>query len=97
MTTLVGGAAPDEVLVQFHGHNRSLLLRDWYQLAISESGVIRPVEGLPADPRLATYQAQLQQLCNLMADRKHSLADFATAYRVQEIVEAVLASNSVSS
>lgn len=96
MTCLVGGAAPDEVLVQFHGRSRSLELRDWYRLSINEGGNTSPVDGLPTDPRLATYQAQLDQLCNLLAGREHSLADFAVAYRVQEIVEAILSSQTES-
>ena len=49
-----------------------------------------PVDGLPADPSLASYQAQLQQQCELLAQRKHTLPDFKGAYRVQEIIEAIL-------
>lgn len=96
MSCLIGGAAPDEVLMQFHGHHRSLQLRDWYQLSISEAGNVSPIDGLPADPRLATYQAQLQQVCNLMAGQQHNLPDFEVAYRVQEIIEAILATRSSS-
>lgn len=92
MTCLVGGSAPDEVLVQFHGRTQTLQLRDWYQLAVLRDGETQLVPGLPDDPRLATYQAQLQQVCALIAGQPHTLPDFAAAYRVQKIIEAILAS-----
>lgn len=90
MTALVGGGAPDEVLVQFHGRTQTLQLRDWYQLSQLQDGETRAIAGLPDDPRLATYQAQLQQVCALIAGQPHTLPDFAAAFRVQEIIEAIL-------
>jgi predicted dehydrogenase len=88
----VGGAAPDLIEARFVGDGREWRLSDWYRLEAfdAESPQGRPVSGLPADPRLASYRRQLDQLHAMLSGDVHSLPDFAEALAVQRIVEAML-------
>jgi predicted dehydrogenase len=92
LSASTGGADPDLVEARFIGAQSELRLSDWYRLelidAASPQG--RPVPGLPADPRTATYRRQLEQLCAMLAGEPHSLPDFGDALAVQRIIEAML-------
>ena len=95
MSAQVGGAAPDEVVAEFHGAGRTLRLRDWHVLteAGGADGAVRaeaPVPGQPVDARQAVQQAQLTQLVACIEGRAHALPGFPAALRVQRIVESIL-------
>lgn len=92
MSAQVGGAAPDEVVAEFHGAGRTLRLRDWHLLteAGDASAAEAPIPGQPEDARQAVQQAQLTQLAACLDGRAHALADLTAALRVQRIVEAIL-------
>lgn len=92
MSAQVGGAAPDEVVAEFHGVGRTLRLRDWHLLteAGGVGGAEAPVPGQPADARSAVQQAQLGELAALIEGRAHALPGFPAALQVQRVVEAIL-------
>jgi predicted dehydrogenase len=88
----VGGTAPDLIEARFVGAATEWRLSDWYRLEVADAQAPqgRPAPGLPADPRLASYQRQLDQLHAMLSGDAHSLPDFADALAVQRIVEAML-------
>ncbi|MFM8755960.1 MAG: hypothetical protein ACKODU_02890 [Limnohabitans sp.] len=89
---LVGGPGSDLIQAQFHGACETLLLSDWYHLT-RRSGPFpleRSMPGLPAEPRVATYQRQLDQLLALIQGRPHNLASFDEALSVQMLIENIL-------
>jgi predicted dehydrogenase len=89
----VGGQAPDVVEARFIGAGRELRLIDWFRLVEHSPGRAgEPVAGLPDDPRSAAFLSQLDQLHAMLAGRAHTLPDFAAAWRVQRVIEAMLAS-----
>jgi predicted dehydrogenase len=89
----IGGRAHDVIEVRCIGANRELRLVDWYQLLEAGGGSdFEPVRGLPENPRQAAYQAQLDQLAEMLSGRPHTLPDFATALSVQRTIETLLKS-----
>lgn len=90
-----GGAAPDLIEASFIGARSELRLVDWYRLehvhAKAPQG--EPVAGLPADPRNAAYQRQLDQLAAMLAGEPHTLASFDDALAVQTCIEGMLSSS----
>jgi predicted dehydrogenase len=88
----VGGTAPDLIEARFIGAAAEWRLSDWYRLETFDAKAPqgRPAPGLPADPRLASYQRQLDQLHAMLSGDTHSLPDFADALAVQRTVEAML-------
>lgn len=93
-----GGAPPDLIEARFIGAAAELRLIDWYRLERIHLGAPsgEPVTGLPADPRQAAYQRQLDQLAALLAGEPHTLARFADALAVQTCIEGMLAAPSAS-
>ena len=91
---IVGGAPPDRIEARFVGVREERVLSDWYRLEIldAETPAGRPQPGLPADPRTAAYQRQLEQLHALLSGEAHTLPSFAEALAVQRGVEAILTS-----
>lgn len=92
MSGSVGGQPPDVVEARFVGAQRELRLVDWFRLVDRAPGSGGGTEfpGLPADPRNAAFQAQLDQLHSMLSGRPHTLADFASALAVQRVVESML-------
>jgi predicted dehydrogenase len=94
ITGTTGGAPPDLIEARFIGAQTELRLVDWYRLeqvhAAAPQG--EPVPGLPADPRRAAYQKQLDQLVALIRREPHTLASLADALTVQQCIEGMLSS-----
>ena len=86
-----GGAGPDVVEFVVRGETGALRLRDWYRLQAFDGDGWTDVLG-DARPQLAAdaYTAQLDQLAALLRDEPSSIATFAEALSVQELVEATL-------
>ena len=84
-------AGADEVQFTVRGSERSFRLTNWYQLTGATSD--GPWEPLLSDEAVAppaAYAAQLGQVAALADDNPNSLATFAEAYAVQELVESLL-------
>ena len=92
LTGSVGGQPPDLVEARFIGSSSELRLSDWYRLDCLDASAPngKPVVGLPDDPRLATYQRQLDQLHAMLSGEAHSLPSFADALIVQTLIENML-------
>lgn len=94
VTGTTGGAAPDLIEARFIGAQAEWRLVDWYRLehvhAAAPQG--EAVPGLPADPRRAAYQKQLDQLVALIRGEPHTLASLADAFAVQQCIEGMLSS-----
>ncbi len=92
LTGSVGGQPPDLVEARFIGSSSELRLSDWYRLDCLDASAPngKPVAGLPDDPRLATYQRQLDQLHAMLSGEAHSLPSFADALIVQTLIENML-------
>lgn len=89
LTGDVGGRAPDYNEWTLYGSQASYRLRDWFDLRAGDDDGWRdpllnpsPQEGL---------SGQLDAVVDMLAGRPHRLPTFADAFRVQEIVEAILA------
>ena len=90
-----GGAGPDTVEFTVHGATGALRLENWYELSAvlpgASSWSAQRVDIAPyAQPRTATYQAQLDNLVSWFHGRPSRLPDAARALRVQQIVEKLL-------
>ncbi len=87
----VGGAGPDRVEFTLWGSRRSYRMTDFYRLWQSDGGGWH--DALPGidNPALDSYGLQLDELVRMLDGEPHVLPDFATALRVQEQVEAILA------
>ncbi|MEZ5225239.1 MAG: hypothetical protein R2710_00790 [Acidimicrobiales bacterium] len=70
------------------GRSRSLRVLDWYRLQATDGGEWADLLG---DDRLAlgtsAYHSQLDQLARMLDGESHTLANFAEALAVQELVE----------
>jgi predicted dehydrogenase len=86
-----GGTGPDEVVYTVWGSKGSARLVDWFTLFTSDGGPWQPAPGTPADPRQAALLAQVDHLADAVEGKPYSMASFADALAVQELVEAVLA------
>jgi len=93
-----GGAPPDLIEARFIGVGAEMRLIDWYRLERTHAGAPQgePVNGLPADPRQAAYQRQLDQLVAMIAGEPHTLASFADALAVQACIESMLTSTAAT-
>jgi len=91
LTGTSDAAGTDEVEFTVRGSERSLRLTNWYQLtsAVSDSPW-EPVLSAEAVAPPAAYAAQLGQVAALTRGEPNTLATFAEAYAVQELVEALL-------
>ncbi len=84
-------AGADEVEFTVRGSSRSFRLSNWYQLTAAESdGPWTEVLPESATAGPAAYDKQLAQVAAMAGGRPNSLATFAEAYAVQELVEALL-------
>jgi len=84
-------AGADEVEFVVRGSERSFRLTNWYQLtAATANASWQPVLPEAAIAGPASYTAQLDQMARMVAGEPNTLATFAEAYAVQELVEALL-------
>jgi predicted dehydrogenase len=86
VSALSGMAAPELYEWILWGERRSYLLRNWGELFVVDGDGWSPVD-LPGDrgseaTRLSLFARAIR------GDRQHNLADFAAAFRVQQVVEA---------
>ncbi len=92
LVATTGGEPQETVSARFLTAKAEWRLENWYQLTRRDSthpdGLVLTQD---ADPRGATYQAQLSQLAALMRGQSHSLPDFDVAFQVQRVIESLLA------
>ena len=89
----VGGDGPDLAEFTLWGERRSLRLSNFYELDESaENGWTTAMPEIEA-PALDAYMLQLDELVKLLDGEAHALPDFRAALSVQELVEAILASD----
>lgn len=90
-----GGAGPDVVEFTLRGDSGALRLENWFELSASDGVRWTPVPppGLGPDrpdPRTAAYQAQLDDLANMVSGAPHALPDAGVALEVQRVIESIL-------
>ncbi len=90
LTGDVGGRAPDYNEWTLYGSQASYRLQDWYQLTIANDDGWRDLN--PDPPPAEGLQRQLDAVIQMIHGRPNPLPTFADALRVQELVEAILAS-----
>ena len=86
----VGGAGPDLVEYTVWGSRRSYRVFDWNQLFSSDGGPWERGLSHIADPREEGYRRMLDNFVAQLEGRPHTMASFAQALSVQELVEAML-------
>ena len=91
LVATTGGDSQDMVRASLLGKHTEWRLEDWYKLVRLDSQHPAGISLVQdADPRTATYQGQLDQLACMMQGQAHSLPNFETALRVQQVVEDLL-------
>ena len=86
----VGGAQPDRQELTVKGSRASRRITEFYIDAMSDGGQFTEVGARPKDPRVASLQAQLDDLHLCMDGKPNRLATPEEAFRVQKLVEAML-------
>ncbi len=87
-----GGVGPDVVDFTVRGTTGSLRITDWYHLQRASGGDWQQLLGANRSVLAAdAYSAQLGELSKMLDCQKHSIATFAEALAVQDLVESVLA------
>ncbi len=87
----VGGAQPDRQEVTIKGSKASRRISDFYRDAMSTGQEFSPVTQDHHDPRATSLKAQLDDLVLLIDGKANRLATLAEAFRVQILIEAILA------
>lgn len=87
----VGGAQPDRQELTVKGTRTSRRITEFYIDAVSDGGPFAEFGDRPADPRAASLRAQLDDLLLCIAGQPNRLATPAEAFRVQNLVETMLA------
>ena len=84
------GATPDRFEMTLRGEHQSLCAYDLYKLRAGNSRgwADRSVSG---DPAADWHRRQFDNLAKMLAGEPHSMPDFAAAYSVQALVEAITA------
>jgi predicted dehydrogenase len=86
------GIGPDVVDLTIRGTTGSLRLVDWYHLQSSDGGDWQHLLGTDrAELGANAYGRQLGELSKMLSGEPHSIATFAEALAVQELVEQMLA------
>lgn len=86
------GVGPDVVDLTIRGTTGSLRLVDWYHLQSSDEGGWQHLLGTDrAELGANAYAGQLGELSKMLTGEPHSIATFAEALAVQELVEQMLA------
>ena len=88
------GVGPDVIDLTIRGTTGTLRLVDWYHLQSSDGGDWQHLLGTNrADLGANAYACQLGELSKMLSGEPHSIATFAEALVVQELVEQMLASS----
>jgi len=86
----VGGRAPDFNEWTLYGSRASYRIQDWNKLMVGNDRGWRDLQ--PTSPPAQGLEEQLTAVIQMLSGRPHPLPTFADALRVQELVEAILAS-----
>ena len=87
-----GGMGPDRVEMTIWGSQRSHRLHDWFLLQTSDGGEWQQEFPEVADPRAEAFGFQLDNVAAWLEGRANILPSACDALAVQELVEAMLAS-----
>ncbi|MEM8743898.1 MAG: Gfo/Idh/MocA family oxidoreductase [Pseudomonadota bacterium] len=88
----VGSTGPDLVEYTVWGSRRSYRIFDWNQLFSTDGGPWERGLAHITDPREEGYRRMLDNFQAQLDGRPHTMASFAQALSVQELIEAMLAS-----
>lgn len=89
LTGYVGVRAPDHYEWTLYGTLASYRLQDWYTLEVGRDDGWQALQ--PECPPAQGLQAQLDAVTKMLGGEANPLPTFAEALRVQEVVEAILA------
>ncbi len=87
----VGGAQPDRQEFTVKGTKTSRRVTNFYGDSISDGGDFTSLREPPKDPRATSLKAQLDDLSLHLASKPNRLATMDEAFRVQILVEGILA------
>ena len=87
----VGGVQPDRQELTVKGTKTSRRVNNFHIDSISDGGNFTPLREPPADPRATGLKAQLDDLSLHLASKPNRLATMNEAFRVQTLVEGILA------
>ena len=87
----VGGAQPDRQEFTVKGTKTSCRVSNFHMVSISDGGDFTSLREPPKDPRAAGLKAQLDDLSLHLASKPNRLATMNEAFRVQTLVEGILA------
>ena len=87
----VGGAQPDRQEVTVKGTKTSRRVTDFHRDSISEGRDFTSLREPPEDPRATSLKAQLDDLSLHLTSKPNRLATMDEAFRVQILVEGILA------
>ena len=91
LTGDVGGCAPDHNEWMLYGSQASYRIQDWHALEVGDENGWRDLQ--PDTPPAEGFEKQLDAVSQMLHGRPNPLPTFADALRVQELVEAILASD----
>ena len=87
----IGGAQPDRQEFTVKGTKTSRRVTDFHKDAISDGGDFIALREPPQDPRAISLKAQLDDLSLHLAAKPNRLATMEEAFRIQTLVESILA------
>mgnify|MGYP001168274057 FL=1 len=87
----VGGAQPDRQEFTVKGTKTSRRVTNFYRDSVSDGGDFTYLREPPKDPRAISLKAQLDDLSLHLASKPNRLATIDEAFRVQTLVEGILA------
>lgn len=88
------GAGPEVNRITFWGEKSSMRIDGLHILQIADNEQWRPAYPAPDNPELDTYLRQLDNLAAMLDGQTHTLANFRDAFATQELIEAILTSDS---
>ena len=88
----VGGAQPDRQEITVGGTVKSRRISEFYKDSESDGTDFIPLRDEPTDPRAVSLKAQLDELEKLFSGHPNKLATIDEAFKVQTLVESILAS-----
>jgi predicted dehydrogenase len=87
----IGGVQPDRQEFIVKGTKSSRRVTDFHKDAISDGGAFIALREPPKDPRAISLKAQLDDLSLHLAAKPNRLATMEEAFRIQTLVESILA------
>ena len=88
----IGGIQPDRQEMTVRGTAKSRRISEFYKDSESDGTEFIPLRGEPKDPRAESLKAQLDELEKLFSGHPNKLATIDEAFKVQTLVESILAS-----